>query len=630
MTKQLCLSLILLIIIGGLAALTIGMKGERYALDGMDFYHRGEYKKAINQFLLADQAANGSVPEYHYWLGRLYIAEADTANTMYWLDQYVRSGDQEFRRQVDDYIRIINRQDKIFERMNVRPMPSYFNSRNSDYGAVVDPTGRYVYFTSLRPSRFDKENIWRAEIFQSGYGRPELVTELATDKNEAFGSFDVDGIGAWIFGNFEPGKIDGDIYHIEYSKKWSAPENAWQFNSPQVETHPMAFGDSLMFFASSREGGFGGMDIYVSEKVNGIWTEPQNLGPIINTSQNEQTPFLLYDGRTLFFASDGHPGFGGYDLFKAYRKGDSWQDWSIPENLGLPANSIRNDRYFYHIPGTNEGFISSYRAGANFEKIYGINFVFTVPPSYVVEDSTGTYISIDIIEEEPVPPDTLVAWEEPEEPEEPVEPEIPKPSFITITGRVIDDQGDPVQTEIQFSGIVDDERYTDYTTTDEDGEFSIILPFTDRYNLVINQEGYLLYSDQITIPEDGSPVELNIILQKLEVKKVFVFENILFFFDSSRVKPESVPILDDLVITLLSNPEINVEISGHTCDIGTAVYNQGLSERRAKAIVDHLIAKGIAKERLTWKGYGLTRPVNENKNEEERKKNRRVEVRVLE
>jgi outer membrane protein OmpA-like peptidoglycan-associated protein len=639
-TKYRILCLALLIAAVGLGALQIGMKGERYALDGMDYYQRGEYRNAITQFLAADRAADGSVPEYHYWLGRLFIAVADTSNAMLWLDRYLQSEDQEFRRQVNDYIEIIKRQDKIFERFVPRPLPGYLNSRNSDYGAVVDPAGKYLYFTSLRPDRYDKENIWRAEIFKTGYGKPELVAELASDKNEAFGCFSSSGEEAWVFGNFESGKLDGDIYSMTLDKKWSTPVNAWQFNSSQVETHPMVYEDRLMFFASSREGGIGGTDLYVSEKIGETWSEPQNLGPVVNSPENEQTPFLDYDGRTLFFASNGHPGFGGYDLFKAYRKGDTWQDWSIPENLGLPANSIRNDRYFYHRPDSNEGFISSDRAAVGFEKILQTNFIFTIPPSYLIQDSTGTKISIEIREEIATRPELLDSnvptLEEPDLTTdyglqtEAVEVAVDVKKYVSVTGRVTDDKGNPIQTDIEFTGSVDDERYKDVASSNPSGYYKLELPLTDLYGVVVNQEGYMLLEREVPIPQDGSPVFLNLTLQPLVVKKVFVFDNILFDFDSSRIKPESLPILDNIVVTMLNNPELTVEISGHTCNIGTAVYNQGLSERRAKSVVDYLISKGIDKTRLTYKGYGLTKPLNGNANEAERKKNRRVEVKVLE
>ncbi|MDP3113728.1 MAG: OmpA family protein [Candidatus Cloacimonadaceae bacterium] len=630
--KYAFLSFVLLIIMVTLGAIQIGLKGERYALEGMDYYHRGDYKRAIDQFKAADHSANGEVPEYHYWLGRLYIAREDTTNAMSWLARYVQSGDKEFRTSVDDYIEIIRRQAMIFEKVNLRPMPRHFNSRNSDYGAVVDPWGKYLYFTSLRPSRFDKENIWRSEILRStsgaviGYGRPELVNELITDGNEAFGSFAADGSGAYIFGNYEQSKLDGDIYYSEYNKKWSPPDNILPLNSSQVDTHPMVYDDSIVFFTSSRDDGFGGTDLYVSEKTGGFWSSPQNLGPRINTSKNEQTPFLDYDGRTLFFASNGHPGFGGYDLFKAVKIGSSWQEWSIPENLGLPMNSIRNDRYFYHNRDSNEGFISTDRTAEGFEKIVQLSFKNTIPSSYVIDDGTGSRISIPMIDE-PVPAISLVT---PDKITGAIEKPLVPPPFA-IWGKVTDDDGNPLSVELEITGIVDGQTHKDIVVSDKEGNFEIKLPYAENYTLIINEDGYFNYTQDFSPPKTGQPFKLDISLKKLEVERPpIIFHNIQFAFDKAVIKESSLPFINEIVVTLLNNPEIKVEISGHTCNIGKAKYNLDLSKRRAKAVVDYLIEKGIEKDRLRSEGFGLSKPLNKNSTIAERALNRRVEVKVIE
>lgn len=370
--------------------------GDRLAQEGRVLFQNGEYQQALGKYLAADRAADGTVPEYHYWLGRLYSALGDASNTLVWLRKYIQSNDQQYRPQAQEQIGILERQGSIFTKAELRSMPGSINSSNSDFGAIVDPTGKYLWFTSLRPALFAKENIWRAEITPDGFGAPELVKELSTDKNESLGSFSLDGSTAWLFGNFAKDKLDGDIYYLELGKGGATPVNATQFNSSQVDTQPMAFRNSLLFFASSRAGGFGGTDIYVAEKIGGLWSDPINLGAAINTAGNEQTPFLDQDGQTLYFASSGHPGFGGYDIFKACKFGPGWADWSIPENLGLPINSVRNDRYFFRIPATNQGFISSDRVAADYEKIYQLTIDRVYPPSYLLKDSSGNIRTVEI------------------------------------------------------------------------------------------------------------------------------------------------------------------------------------------------------------------------------------------
>lgn len=612
-TLKLILPVLALLLL--LPGTVFALKGERYAVDGMEYYQRGEYRDAIARFKLADKAADGSEPSYFFWLGRLYIAVHDTTSASQWLNRYLASGDSKHKVEVQQYLEILGRQKKIFDQFDTQNMPKYIYSWNSDYGAVMSPDQRYVYFTSLSPAKYEKENIWRAEQFANGWGKPYLVESLSTDKNEALGSFSLDGKTAYLFGNFEKGKLDGDIYQTSFDgKKWSEPVNISTVNSDQVDVHPYVYEDKWLFFSSSRAGGFGGMDIWVSEFRNGLWNTPVNLGPMVNTSGNEQTPFMDYDGRTLFFASDTHPGFGGYDLFKVVHLSESWTDWSIPENLGLPANSIRNDRYFYHAKNTNTGFISTDRKAQNFEKFIATNFVFTTPPSYLQKDPvTGDVISTDIS-------DTVVT------------DVIPEPVVIVktgiVSGRVLDDEGKPVQTTIEFTTINDGETFRVTASTDSLGYYSIELPHADYYDVVVNQEGYNLFTTSLK-PFDGNK-DLQIKLQKLIVKKVFVLENIQFEFDKSRLTEASLPILNNTVITMLNNPELKIEISGHTCNMGPAAYNQGLSERRAKAVYDYLISKGVDASRMTYKGYGLTRPMVSNDTLAGKIKNRRVEFKVIE
>jgi OOP family OmpA-OmpF porin len=617
--KGLLLLLLILAISGGLFA----QRGARYAQEGVEYYNRGQYDRAISEFIAADKAAGGSVPLYHYWLARLHIAVQDVPNALIWMDKYLESGDDTHVREIRGYQEILHHSDKIFRSVEQRALPSYLGSRNSDYGAVMQPQGNYLYFTSLRPSRKDKENIWYAEAFQSGYGSPELVRSWATDANEAIGSFSTDGKTAYLFGNYDKGRIDGDIYVSTHDgERWSKPQNLEAVNSPAVDTHPFVFEDKIMFFTSSREGGYGGTDIWYSLKVDGEWQEPVNAGPQINTANNEQTPALicieenlLVDGEVkryreyaLFFASDGHIGFGGYDLFKAVHEGPGWNSWNLPQNLGLPINSIRDDRYFNLCSDSNQIFFSSDRGAASFEKMFVAYADFTIPGYKVQEGEDGDRIYV------------------------PVETEFDedqKRRTITFMGRLTDEQGNPVVADITFSGYPDGMLNKKVVTTDENGYYEITVPWADPYHVMINPDGYMLHQQRVPAPKDDKPVELNFVIKPLVLDKVFVFNNIQFDFDKATIKSESHEILNDIVITMLNNPEVSLEISGHTCSIGDADYNQGLSERRAKAVVDYLVGKKIGRKRLQYKGYGESKPLNDNGTPEKRALNRRVEVKVI-
>jgi len=616
--KQIIIFLLLSMTV--LALFAIGLQGERYATDGVEFFQRGDYNNAIKSFLLADRAADGKKAEYTFWLGRLHVAIEDTLNAKRWLNVYLDTKDKTFRFDAEAYLEILNRQTLIFEKVSLRDMPKYINSRNSDYGAVVSPAGDYLYFSSLRPTRYDKENIFRAERLNNMWGKPVPVNELNTDKNEAIGSFSNDGKTAYLFGNYERGKLDGDIYISNWNRNWESPVNLGTVNTDLIELQPMVYEDSLLFFVSTRNGGLGGTDIWVSENKGGSWQEPINLGPIINTPQNEQTPFLDWDGKTLFFASTGHAGFGGFDIFKAVKIGDAWTDWSLPENLGLPLNSIKNDRYFYRIKGTNEVFISSDRKSEGFENIFSA-FVSYAPREYQIVDAT-TGKKITIFDDEKKPELSVSDTGE-------VIPE-PVPRFVSFRGTVMDEDDKPLSADVQFSYLTDGSKQQDIASAKEDGSFEVKLPYAERYTATVNLDGCFLHSQEIPAPKDDEVVEINITLQKMAVKKVFVFNNIQFEFESSVLTKDSYPILNEIALTLLNNPDVKVEISGHTCNMGTAKYNLKLSDLRAAAVVEYLLSKGVEKERMISIGYGLTKPIAPNDKIANRQKNRRVEIKVLE
>lgn len=853
------LVLILSILASGLGALSLGMRGERYARDALEYYQRGKYREAVERFLAADRAAGGTVPEYHYWLGRVHIALADTAAAGGWWRKYSASGDTRYSKTVNDYFHILDRQSQIFTQATLLPMPQYFNSGRSDYGASLDPEGNYVYFTSLRPAKKAKENIWRAEIFRSGYGKPQLVEELSTEKNEAFGSFSTSLNGALIAGNYEKNKLDGDLYLVDRQQGWARPRNLAELNSPQLDIQPMLAQDRFLFFTSARVGTVGGTDIYVSELVDGVWTPPQNLGPSINTAGNEQTPFLADDGNTLYFASNGHSGFGGYDIFKAYKIGSGWQSWSIPENLGLPFNSPRNDRYFYLISGTNEGFISSDRKVDGFENVYRFTYTFPPQPSYIVQDEAGNRVPQYLAMEYPAQPETppvetqietpapmeppqdeaepvwpaetepmwlarlepielarpkpievqspsqqlillptpepvfrpeLTAIEEPEpiwldslqppqleraeplaevsvpqelllipdyspvviaetdpqwlsgpeqleieqpqlevpklpeqeliklpesepifqpelvnipEPEprwldgqpqlqidtrpsfsvempaqtlarispppesQPIEPpslppveivpvssrpaepfsepgepastddpdagqppyEAPPGTMFTLQGTVRDQDGNAVMSTLELTATIEGIRTRNIVLTNSLGDFDANLPWAPSYSVVINESGYLLYSATIRLVPESEVIDLNVTLRKLEKKKALAFGSVFFAQDSAELSQAEKANLDDVVLTLLNNPEVRVRVSGHAYEDGTSKYNLELSDRRARAVADYLISKGIDKKRLSWASYGNNQPLYGAVDPSELPMNRRVEIEVV-
>jgi len=610
--------LFLLLSVLSVQCFAFGLNGNRYAQEGMDYYSRSDYPEAEAQFLLANQAANGKEPEYIYWLAKIQVALSKPQKAYEYLQTYMSFQDAPNKAEVQSMIDILDHQKLIFEDISLHRMPHYVDSRNSDFAPWVTPDGKQMYFTSLRPALKDKENIWTVEKLATVWGKPSIVNEFSTDKNESMGSLSSDSKTAYLFGNYQKGKLDGDIYYSTFDGKWSAPLPLPNVNSPQIDLQPYLVDDKYLFFTSSRDGGQGGTDIYVSEKKGDSWTTPINLGNKINTAKNEQTPYFDWDGKTLFFASDGRDGFGGYDLFKAVKIGPKWTDWSIPENLGLPINSVKDDRYFFRVKNSNEAYFSSDRDNSGFEKLFTA-LVKVAPREYLVKDEkTGTKLVVKDVADAAA----KAAIEK-----------IKK--YMTVKGTITDEKNRPLEAEIQWLYNEDGISTKKLTYSGKDGKFETVLPLADSYQYTVNKEGFFMSSGTLkpnAVKSDGTvpPLTLDLSLQPMEVKKVFVFNNIQFRFDSSTIIEASKPIVDEIAATLINNPDLSVEISGHTCNIGTAAYNLKLSERRAKAVVNYLVKKGVDSSKLTYKGFGLTKPVADNSTNAGRIKNRRVEVKVLE
>lgn len=598
--------LILLLVSISLGLYCVSLDGQRYANDGVDFYRHGDYKEAIESFILANDSSDGEVAEYFYWLAKLNIALNNTSEAAKWIDKYLESNDNEYRQELLNLVEIMDQQMMIFEKVTLRKTPNYINSQNSDFGPIVTPDGQYLYFTSMRPSKYEKENIFRAEKLNNIWGRPYLVEELASDKNEAIGSFSLSGDIAYLFGNYQSGKMDGDIYQSEFNGKWSKPQAIDAVNTDYIEVQPMVHNDTLLFFVSSRPGGFGGTDIYVSLKKDDVWSEAINLGPEINTDGNEQTPFFDWDEKTLFFASDTHPGLGGFDIFKVVHIGEKWTDWSLPENLGIPINSIKDDRYFQFVIDSNEAYFSSDRESEGFENMLSLSLKKALR-SYLIYDEMGNKIRVY---------------------DEDVYDTIDK--LITFQGKILNEDNQPLVADVVFNYKRNKMNMKDLTESDSTGFFSISIPLSSLYQISVNKDGYFLNSRDFKPAITDSLIVMDFILEAMEVEKVFVFNNIQYEFDSAKLLDSSKEILNDIVLTLLNNPEVKIEVSGHTCNIGSDKYNQKLSEKRAKSVVDYLLSKGIDAERLISRGFGETKPIADNDSEEGRILNRRTELKVLE
>ncbi len=415
-----------------------------------------------------------------------------------------------------------------------------------------------------------------------------LPGNINTNFNEGAQSISQDGQWLIFTGcNFPEGYGSCDLY-ISYLTPdgWSTPENMGnRINTDQWESAPSLSPDKRdLYFASRRSGGYGGSDIYVSHFMNGRWSNPENMGPEINTAGDESCPFIHADNQTLYFTSNGHQGYGDFDLFLT-RKGPKGV-WGTPKNLGYPINTIEN-----------EGSLVITADGST---------------AYYASDRSDSRGNLD-----------LYTFE--------MRNDIRPVKTLWIKGKVFDKK--------TTKGLPSAVELTDLNTkdiickvqTNETGNYLITLPVGKDYAFNVNRKGYLFFSENFPLSQKSpdSTYNIDIPLQPLEANAAVILKNIFFDVNKFELKPESQVELDNVVNLLKENPTLKIQINGHTDNAGKAADNSILSNNRAKAVVTYIIAKGVDAKRLSYQGFGDKIPLATNATEEGKAQNRRTELKVV-
>lgn len=386
--------------------------------------------------------------------------------------------------------------------------------------------------------------------------------------------------------DFPDGRGSCDIYFaMKTAEGWQAPKNmGGAINTRAWESQPCLSPDKqTLYFA--RETDDAGADIFMSRLgADGQWSRAERLDSNINTSGRETTPFLHADGQTLYFASNGHPGYGGLDIFFSRKQADG--SWGPATNLGYPINTIVEDASLAVAADGKTAYFASDRS-----------------------DSRG---ALDIYSFELY------------------EAARPLPTLY-VKGYVYDAKTNA--RLIASLELVDLQNKVTIATiqSNQNGDFLVPLPTGKDYAFNVNKKGYLFYSDNFSLKEikTDQPFEKNIPLQPLEANAVVILRNIFFETKQYALQPASTTELDKLVNMLKDNPTMHIEISGHTDNVGSDADNQLLSENRAKSVVQYLIQKGIATDRLKAKGFGETKAIDTNDTEAGRAQNRRTELKVI-
>jgi OmpA-OmpF porin, OOP family len=402
--------------------------------------------------------------------------------------------------------------------------------------------------------------------------------------------------------------VDGDYYgngvsmsHRLKNGNWSKPQmllikNYGKYDRGRQNGASMAQdGKTLLLYMTEEKGGYNN-DIYVCfQQPDGTWSEPKSLGKKINLKPyDEMTPYLAADGVTLYFSSNRPGGVGDNDIWRTTRLDDSWQKWSDPVNLGEPINTPDWDAFFTMDAGGEYAYMSS-----------ALNSL-----------GESDIVRIKLLEKEK-----------------------PNP-VVLVSGNVYNKKtGQPLSASLVYETLPEGTEAGNGISSPEDGSFKMVLPYDKNYSIRATADKFFAISENLNLDSlvKAGYVEIHkdLYLVPIEIGQVVRLNNVFFDFDKWDLRPESFLELDRVVKLLKENPSIVIEMSAHTDSRGSDDYNMTLSHNRAKSVMDYILAKGIAPERITSMGYGETVPVAPNANPdgsdnpEGRQMNRRVEFKIL-
>jgi outer membrane protein OmpA-like peptidoglycan-associated protein/tetratricopeptide (TPR) repeat protein len=485
-----------------------------------------------------------------------------------------------------DYDKAHPEKDYVFKPVN---LGDSINTTDLEYFPSLTIDGKKMIFTKRIKGN---EDFYESDLRNGTWGKAYPLPGKINSSTFNEGAQNISQDGKWLLFtgcNFPQGLGSCDLY-ISYltNNGWSEPEDLGpNVNSEFWESSPSLSPDKRdLYFSSSVPGGFGGKDIWVCHRnEKGKWDEPLNLGPEINTAGDESTPFIHSDNQTLYFNSNGHPGYSDKPDIFVTRKLPGGK-WSKPENLGYPVNTIDDEGSLIVASDGKTAYYSSDRG-----------------------DSKG---GLDIYTFE-------------------LRKDLRPLKTLWVKGRVYDNktkQGLPSSVELTD---INTRTLVSKLQTDEDGNYLVTLPVGKDYAFNVKRKGYLFYSENYNISNTApdSTFEADIPLQPIEANAHIILKNV--FFDTKKIdlKTESITELDNVVRFMNENPTMKILISGYTDNVGKPADNLTLSKGRAVAVVNYLVNKGIKNERLSFKGNGETNPVSDNNTESGRALNRRTELSIV-
>lgn len=534
----------------------------------------------------------------------------------------------------DDVDALVKRtQRRIFECQNAKEytqnpkkltivnLGSKVNSEYEDYAPSISTDQQTLIFTSKRAGSTggfkDHDNKFFEDIWMSTFTGDEwsapvnMGEEINSDEHESNLGLNPDGNILYIYKD----ENGGDIYFSEKSKgAWSKPKPLGKtINTEYRETSVSVSADGQkLFFTSNRPGGKGSDDIYVAETDGkGGWKNAELLSEIINTPYSEESPIFDVNSNTLYFSSKGHKGMGGFDLYKSEQNPETGE-WSEPVNLGYPINSADDDLYFTLAQDGKTAYFSSFKedseGGNDIYMIYPVDSedIDSIADVIIPRSDTSELAGRDAANNEPVSYSLSVI-------------DADTKAAVPVMMKLYDKDNN----EELFSSYLDLGLYTHDFRDAEDTEYMITL----------EADGYQFQTIKLKVPAMGSEPQAlskSVVMRRPRVKSINNLRNVYFSFDEFTLRPESSRELDLLEKMMRELPEMTIEIAGHTDDIGSEEYNKALSMKRANSVRDYLVGKGIGSDRVQARGYGKTKPLASNDDEDEgRELNRRTEFIIL-
>lgn len=599
---------------------------------GVCYFFMKDQDHAIDYLLQAKELNPKVDVRLNYFLGISYqnAYHFDTAIVVFNEFRRGLNPDQlaEYEESIDKHIKECKTGKSLVSnpvRVFIDALPPEINTSNVEYGPVVNADGSALFFTSRRAENVGGEkdpgiddyfeDIYIAYKDSNGRwtkainpGKP-----LNTSGHDAVAGLSTDGQQLYIY----RGENGGDIYMSKLDgDEWTKPEklNSNVNSSAHEASAAFSYDYLSIYFVSDREGGYGKHDIYRSKRdEKGRWGEAKNLGAKVNTPYQEAAIFAHPDGKTFYFSSKGHNTMGGYDIFKVvYENGE----WSDPENLGYPINTPGDDIFLSLDASGKHAYYASTKNQSNKSDIFMITFLGPEKPlADAVEDKLLAYRDAgtrDASVEAAVVLNTM--------------------QLTLLKGTIMDEfTNEPIYAKIELTDNSTNQIIATFESNKTTGRYMVSLPAGKDYGIAVKAEDCLFYSGHVNIEKAEGYQEIvkDVYLKRIAVGSKVVLNNVFFATGKAVLKDESKTELNNLLKLMKDAPTLKLEISGHTDNTGSDAINQKLSEKRAKAVVDYLVANGIDPDRLTYKGYGSKEPVADNKTKDGRRQNRRTEFKVI-